>query len=206
MDHITTTTISGTSTNTVEWSNLDTATYSSYYVTWEVQANASGLTNQELAGGLHIKTGYVEPSNGITYYVLGSGNTVKTNIGSDSGYSYITSSATSTNYFCGAGGFNLPYDSSGNKQYWGQGFMWIPFGGDDGDPDGDTCAPAYIGRSAAVDQAETSNYGYGMTDNVLIAGHSYRLAGLQFSTTAGGNTIAFAPGSRFSLFGLKDSA
>ena len=57
MDHITTTTISGTSTNTVEWSNLDTATYSSYYVTWEVQANASGLTNQELTGVYRLKLG-----------------------------------------------------------------------------------------------------------------------------------------------------
>ena len=145
-------------------------------MTWEVQANASGLTNQELAGGLHVKTGYVEPSNGITYYVAGQGNTVKTNYGSDAGYSYITSSATWTSQ-SSLSMMNYAHDSSGNKQYWGQGFMWIPFGGDDGDSDGDTCAPAYIGRSAAVDQAETSNYGYGMTDNVLIAGHSYRLAG-----------------------------
>ena len=109
MEHILTTTISGSSTNTVTWGNLETATYSSYYVTWEVQADASGMTNQELAGGLHIKTGYLEPSNGVTYYVAGSGNAVKTNYGSDSGYSWITSAATSTNYFCGVGGFNLPY-------------------------------------------------------------------------------------------------
>ena len=206
MDHLLTTTVSGTSTNTIEWDNLSTATYSSYYVTWEAQANASGMTNQELAGGLHIKTAYLEPSNGVTYYVAGAGNTVKTNIGSDSGESYITTSGSSTNYFTSVGGFNLPYDSSGNKQYWGHGFLWIPFGGDDGDAEGDLCASAYIGRSAAIDQAETSSYGYGMTDNVVVAQHSYRLAGLSFSTTVGGNTIAFAPGSRFSLFGLKDSA
>ena len=205
MEHILTTTISGSSTNTVTWGNLETDTYSSYYVTWEVQADASGLTNREYAAGLHIKTGYLEPSNGVTYYVLGSGNTVKTNVDGDSGYSYITSAANSTNYFCGAGGFNFPYDSTGNKEYWGQGFLWIPFGGDNGDTDGNLCAPSYIGRSSAVDNSETSGYGYGMTDNVFIAGHSYRLAGLQFSTTAGGNTIAFAAGSRFSLFGLEDS-